>query len=412
MRTLSLSLTLATLTISALPVAAWAEEAPATSPTHEEMVKKVAELEKAAAAMKGLKFTGYVQARYELGQDSVDGVKSDGKTPTNNNRFYVRRSRFKVTHKTDMSEVYFQFDATASGIALKDAAVAVTEPWSPVKATVIMGQYSTPFGFEVPRSPVKNEFMERSTMMGKLFPNEVDRGVGVSGSYKLGEDKSLAFNLGLLNGNGTLDNETKTYAVDEDGNLTAISTVSFSSGARDRDSKKDFYGRVAVDTQAVSAGVSLYQGQYGQIPPLTMGEDGYEGGDTLTFLPKTRLGVDLQAHHTFAKSLGMTEVRVEYIQGHGWFEKDKESDTDFTGYYATLIQGLGKYAGVGVRYDTWDPDTASELDEEVAIEPVLLFYPNKPVRITTSYRMLTDHKGTDGADKPNNVLAIQFQGSF
>lgn len=410
MKTLPVYLTLATLAFSTSPMTLSAEEAAA--PTNEELAKKVAELEKASAPLKGIKFAGYVQARYENGQDSVDGVKNDGKTPTNNNRFYIRRTRFKVTHKTDITETSFQFDATASGVVLKDAAVAVSEPWSPVKGTVTLGQYSTPFGFEVPRSPVKNEFIERSTMMAKLFPNEVDRGVGLSGAYKLGDDKTLTFNLGFLNGNGTLDNDTKTYSVDGDGNLTAISTVAFSTAARDRDSKKDLYGRVAVDTKPVSGGVSIYQGQYGKIPPMTVGDDGFEGGDTLTFIPKTRLGVDLQAHHTLVESLGMTEVRVEYIQGHGWFEKEKESDTDFTGYYAALIQGLGKYTAVGVRYDLWDPDTATELDEEVALEPVLLLYPNKPVKVTVSYRILTDHKGTDGADKANNALAVQFQGSF
>ena len=418
--------TLVALVSLTLPFTATAEDAPpasAPAPTAEEKVaaleKKTGELEKDVKKLKTLKFSGYVQARYTQDQSSTPGIKNDGKTPGNKDGFALRRSRMRVTNKTDQTEATLQFELTPAGVLMKDASVTFLEPWTPLKGGLIAGQYSVPFGYEVPRSPAKNEFMERSQMWSRLFPNEVDRGLGIVGSYK-----SLNFNLGFVNGNGAVDTATKVFVpsdVDGDGTIAEgevkqLGTVDFTSRSADRDDKKDLYLRLGYGSEKdiVSGAINLYQGSWGQIPVL-VDEDGdgkYDNGDQVQYIPKTRYGVDVQLHRAFVESLGLTEFRLEYVQGHGWFSADVESDTDFRGYDVAFLQGLGKFVTLGVRYDVWDPDLSKEEDELTGIEPILLFPIASSGRITTSYRVVKDHEGTDGADKANNVLQVQFQGQF
>lgn len=419
---------MATVLSLSVPLTSWADESGAKEgggggSTQDERItaleKKAGDLEKDVKKLKTLKFSGYVQARYTQDQSSTPGIKNDGKTPGNKDGFALRRSRMRVMNKTDQTEATLQFELTPAGVLMKDASVTFLEPWTQLKGGLIAGQYSVPFGYEVPRSPAKNEFMERSQMWSRLFPNEVDRGVGLVGSYK-----GLNFNVGVVNGNGAVDTATRVFVpsdVDGDGTIAEgevkqLGTVDFTSRSADRDDKKDLYLRLGYgsDKDAVSGAINVYQGSWGQVPVL-VDEDGdgkYDNGDQVVYLPKTRYGADFQLHKAFVESLGLTEFRLEYVQGHGWFSADIESDTDFRGYDVALLQGLGKFVTLGVRYDVWDPDLSKVEDELTGIEPILLFPIATSGRITTSYRVIKDHDGTDGADKANNVLQLQFQGYF
>ncbi|MBI3872348.1 MAG: hypothetical protein HY304_04640, partial [candidate division Zixibacteria bacterium] len=98
------------------------------------------------AHLKKFKVSGYVQARYEYHDDAISSPKlGTGSTDSKNqgkllNRFYVRRGRVKMTYQANpnaLGVVYF--DGSASGVSLKEAYVALTEPKSGLVVTA--GQF-------------------------------------------------------------------------------------------------------------------------------------------------------------------------------------------------------------------------------------------------------------------------------
>jgi hypothetical protein len=395
----------------------------------EAMQEPLAGLQEDVKKLKGLKLSGYVQLRLNLNDASKNGVKDDGKTPANLDQFEVRRARLKATYTgVKHSEVVVQIDATGKGVVLKDAYAAVTEPWTPLGLTITAGQMNMPFGYEIALSSSSRETMERSQVFRALFPGERDRGVKLSTNYKF-----LRADLGLFNGNGTEDTSTVTTAdtskdanndgvIDEsERSSKIISTLNF--GGTDRDAHKDFIGRIGVDFGYVSGGISAYVGKWGRIDtPLTAtgttttGATTYSGGDQVTYLDKQRYGADIQLFRELFPGLGGTSLRAEYIMGHGVFDKDKQEDTDVRGWYLTLVQTLGRHWAVAARVDQFDPNTASDQDETLQLEPVVLFYPTSAIKISGSYQIVRDFAGTDEAgnriDKANNQFSLQFQGKF
>lgn len=165
---------------------------------------------------------------------------------------------------------------------------------------------------------------------------------------------------------------------------------------------------------SLNLGASGYFGTWGKFDQVYYDSEAaeYVNTNTPTALAKTRIGADLQLKLNLIDRLGATELRGEYIQGQGLFEKDKESDIGVSGFSATLVQALSKQLALAVRYDSFDKDTATADNEVSSIEPALLFYPTDAVKLTLAYQLNQDHEGDAGADKANNRLLLQLQGKF
>ena len=70
--------------------------------------------------LKKIKVSGYVQARWETAENKRDTVAATGTgptiTPANNERFYIRRGRLKVTYDSSpLSQAVIYFDGASSG---------------------------------------------------------------------------------------------------------------------------------------------------------------------------------------------------------------------------------------------------------------------------------------------------------
>src|SRR5262245_12935083 len=144
-----------------------------------------------------LKFSGYVQGRYEWRDDSVSGVDAAGR-PTNFNRWLVRRGRLKATYAGENAEYMLQIDATGDGVVLKDAEATFVDTWTPLGLRVTLGQFKVPFGYEVLQSSSDREMPERARVIRALFTGERDRGARLTFKYEW-----FNFMGALVNGNFT-----------------------------------------------------------------------------------------------------------------------------------------------------------------------------------------------------------------
>jgi hypothetical protein len=360
------------------------------------------------AALKRLKFSGYIQGRYEWHDDADYGLDSS-KTPPQRgtNRFYVRRGRLKTTYVGTLSEFVLQFDATGDGLALRDAEASFhitnENPWFPSatewELKLTMGQFKVPFGFEVLQSSGDRELPERTAVIRALFPGERDRGVRLQYNYSFFRLSTAVFN----------------------GNFTNDAT----HGSFDQSSWKDFAGRLGADLEHVVFGVS---GHWGRFLRLTrpaaamMPIAGYER------YKRFRIGADAQGYLD-VPSLGGLTLRVEAIwakdtqMDFGGAPPDANGckDTPRFGWYATVVQNVGDNFGIAVRFDQYDPITglpdacamaardAAGLDKVSNIGVVLMGFVSGNLKASLAY----EHFIEEGASKKaNDAVTLQMQAKF
>jgi hypothetical protein len=299
-----------------------------------------------------LKFSGYLQGRYEMRNDSVSGVDASGRV-TNFDRFLVRRGRLKATYTGDHAEYVLQIDATGDGVALRDAEATFVDTWTPLGLRVTVGQFKVPFGYEVLQSSGDREMPERSRVIRALFPGERDRGVRLQGRADW-----LRLSGALVNGNFTGDSVYATF---------------------DQNRFADVYGRLGGDFGMFVFGLS---GQYGQKILTTLGAaarvagtdtdgNGMIMGDEITFTPATapvmrrnrlwRFGADAQAY-VDVPGVGGLALKGELILGgeknldYRGVTADACRDLKQFGWILTLVQNFGDQLGVVARLDQWNPN--------------------------------------------------------
>ena len=307
------------------------------------LTEAVTEAKNTLEALARLRITGYVQAQY------VDSQVANAET------FSVRRGRLAFQYQlAPTSRLYIQPDISSSGVALRDAYVELTEPWTPWRHTLTAGQFKVPFGFEIRQSSRDREMPERTRLITTLFPGERDRGVMVNGA---GFGEKFNYRLAVLNGNG-------------------IATAS------DADEEKDIAGRVGFSLGAVDFGVSAYQG-------------------TQLNLDKERYGADLQVI-TPVPGLGL---RAEYIKGT---QPATSGARDVEGYFAYAIQNVGTRHQFVLRYDTYDPNTNAGGDSVDTIGGSYIFHWDANLKVMFAYE-LPDSEINDPDD---NVMTVRMQFAF
>jgi len=318
------------------------------------------------AAHEGFGLGGYVQSDYLHSQASEDQLSQSG-APLNENRFYVRRARFRADHGWKFAAVTFELDAnTVSGvnvgIRLAEASLFYRGRNSVELPPLVMltaGITDLPFGYELIEADRTRTFMERSLASSALWPTKQDAGLKLSGA--------AAF---------------LRYAV-------AISNVDSHGLPRDPNSAKDVTGRFGAavgvtKTLDVSAGTSFAIGK-GFHPGTAatkstlvwqdQNEDGIAEPSEIVGSPgsaatpsknfdRWALGVDLGFR--LKTSLGDTHLYGEMYAAknydRGYLVADPLSTTSGgsdireLGGYAAITQDITRFAVAGFRYAVYDPN--------------------------------------------------------
>ena len=192
--------------------------------------------------LREFRFQAYAQVQWQhtdtAGAPSVAG----GNFPAAaNNRFIVRRGRFKlswqhetVTKKGDtikVGEFAFQYDATEKGFnAVKDFYGKIIDPWTGWIG-IQGGIFLRPFGYETPVAPATHESPEFARVNQTIMPNECELGEAlVIESPRKFKPVYLRVDAAVVNGEGI----GNTGA-----NQTALNTGTYQSA-------KDFIGRIIV----------------------------------------------------------------------------------------------------------------------------------------------------------------------
>ncbi len=405
--------------------AAWAEgpesDTLVTEPSAKElsdriegMNEQVLTLQSDMDKLKRFKFSGYLQARWETGEAQSDTVKTVGNplvlTPANNERFYIRRGRLKLTYDASPhSQAVVYFDgATDRTVRLLEAYVTLLDPWTPEKRhQLTIGQMNVPFGYELERSSSTRELPERSRAENVLFSGERDRGVKFVSQWTT----KLETVVGVYNGGG-------------------VNQPDFPN--TDPTRRKDVVARARWAQGVFDAAVSYYDGK--NTIPLT--------GDDLQ-ADKTRLGVDAQAYYELPV-LGGGSLRGEFYRGQdtnadsvrtliGFVATTTPRDvtkdarllkagaepehlsTDFVGGYLMWVQNLGESFQLAARYDRFDPNSDLDHDQYQRTGIGVNGFYGGNVRVTLSYDVIKTEVAQGGGrftDPKDNLWTVQFQHKF
>jgi len=240
-RTTLLLLVLLTATFAGARVSAQVLETPKPDTVYPILEK----LQTDVSLLSRLKISGYIQSQFQKADTAGIESFAGGNFPAGiDNRFAVRRGRFKLAYDYAFSQYVLQVDVTEKGIGIKDAYLSFTDPWLQCFAFTA-GVFDRPFGYEISYSSSSRESPERSRMFQTLFPGERDLGA----KFTFQPPKTSGFNFikldaGLFNGIGP--------------------------NAVDFDRYKDFIGHLMINKTSrseklkVGLGVSYYNGGWRQ----------------------------------------------------------------------------------------------------------------------------------------------------
>lgn len=347
------------------------------------------------SGLKKIKLSGYVQGRYEHSEASVNGLKADGKTVGNTDRFLVRRARLKAAYEGRNAEYVLQIDAIGDGVSLKDAEATIVDTWTPFNLRLTVGQFKVPFGHDLLQSSADREMPERAGITRAYFDGERDRGMRLTARYEF-----LRLSVALINGNGVKD--TATYKG------TSL------YGTNDPNRFKDFVGRLGVDFGFVTAGVSGYFGRGPMSTTVTAGATSSDPPSiAYDYKRRTRLGADVQAYLD-VPSVGGLALKGELIWGSDtaidWNDAPSNTATNVKklGFIVTAVQNVGDYLGVVVRVDQFDPNTSKEKDKVTMVGGGLMAYASNNVKASVIYQ----HPIEEGASVSDDSLVAQVQARF
>ena len=304
---------------------------------------------------KRFKITGYVQTQFQLADTAGINSYAGGNFSSNlDNRFMVRRGRLKFAYTFEDAQAVVQYDLSEKGFALKDAWVAVMDPWlKTIKLTA--GSFDRPFGYEISYSSSTRESPERARIFQTLFPGELDLGAKLTiQGPKTSSWNFLKLDLGLFNGNGV-----------------AVET----------DRYKDFIGHLSIQKTSTDEklswglGASYYLGGYALATTKryaikeTAGVKAFELSSVKVGDQSHREYVGIDGQLSYDWEPGMTQVRAEYLRGSQPGSATSSTsltaaasgdvyNRNFNGWYVYLIQNiLESPLQVVVKYDVYDPNT-------------------------------------------------------
>jgi hypothetical protein len=318
----------------------------------------------------GYVLSGYFQGQYESHQDSIDQLRQGGAL-LNQDRFVLRRGRIRVARDWDYASLLVELDGnTVRGPTMRFQKAELSlvygrskEKDTPPIAQLTLGQFDAPFGFDLVQSPRTRWFMERSTASRALWPGEPDVGARLSGGIGFAR-----YAFAVTNGE----------PIDEKSGL----------GLQDPNGVKDVTGRLGAEAKpsealVITGGVSFNRGKgfhagtdatKSSLTWIDNG-DGLVQSNELTGIPgaaatpsenfaRWAVGADLQIR--LKSMLGWSMLYGEVISANnldrGLFIADPTLvgyDVRELGYYVAFTQEVTQYGVVGIRYDSYDPNSDS-----------------------------------------------------
>ena len=341
--------------------ALFAQETSVSSEAADSLNNKIENVKSDLELLKRLKITGYIQAQWQLA-DTAGAVTpySGGAFPiATDNRFMIRRGRVKFTYENELSTYVLQIDATEKGVSLKDAYVAVKDPWAQF-VTLTAGVFNRPFGYEIAYSSSSRETPERARIFQNLFPGERDLGAMLTLQPKKGTRFDwIKLDAGFFTGNGI--NPEFDSKKDFIGHLSFAKankseTIKFGGGI------SYYNGHVFQGTKYVySPGEAIDVTQPGLVDSTASNKNG--------FAKRQYMGIDAQL--SVHSPIGFTTVRAEYITGQQPLAKTTNASVSgstlpnydtyirkVSGGYVYFIQNIGQTKNqLVVKYDWLDPNT-------------------------------------------------------
>ena len=388
---------------------------------------KVAGLEETNAANQAaisssskLKFSGFVQGRYEWHQDSFNGANAYASSgvakATNTDRFMVRHAYLTTQYKGTNAEYLMQLDAnTKDGLGIKDVYAAFVDTWTPLNMKLSVGQFKYPFGYELLQSDADREMPERATIEKFFFDGERDRGVRLQGSYDF-------FNFSVALVNGTIFDGSKNLAAIKD------PAAPYPFGNNDPNEFKDWVGRLGVDFGEIVGGLSGYYGKGLYIAPPVAAVGTTPAVDAIPdSRMKYRLGADMQGYIDIP-AVGGLALKGEVIYGkdtarqyHG-IAADPCKTSATWGFILTAVQNISGQFGVVARVDMKDTLASSisdactdntkknaQSDRVITAGGGFLYYASANLKATVTY----EHPTEQAPNKKDNDFAMaQLQARF
>ncbi|HNP21370.1 MAG TPA: porin [Panacibacter sp.] len=388
-----------------------------------------------------VKFSGYIQPQFQMAESK--GIKSYSGgdfSPNSDNRFMIRRGRFRLDymHFSDNTkpsvQFVFQIDASERGVFMRDLWGRVFENNAKL-FSFTTGMFARPFGYEVNLSSADRESPERGRMSQILMKTERDLGAMVSFEPRERQNwlKYVKWDVGVFNGQGL------TSPTDYDSYKDVITRI----GMKPYPLKKNLL---------LSTGVSLFEGGLFQNDKYLYTMD-TKGGNNPAFvldsssenigqkLPRQYYGADAQLKWIHKKS-SATDFRAEYWQGTQT-ASDVSSETpttlstlltdkfyvrNFNGYFIYLLHSFDKHSQVGLKFDSYDPNTKVKGMEiggnngthsaDIKYNTLgigYIYYVDENLKIVTWYDIVknetTSLQGYT-SDLKDNVLTIRFQFRF
>jgi hypothetical protein len=386
--------------------------------------ERLATMESDLFKLNKIKFSGYIQAQYEMYnfQDDIGPGPSTTAIPIKNT-FLIRRARVKLTYEPISGAAFvIQPDYAFDKVTLRDAYVQLNDHWLNT-FKLFAGQFNRT-SYEVEFSSRSRELLERSRMSGILYPQERDLGAKIEADFQTKYEIPFKFQLAVFNGN---------YG---EGSLT--------NNLRDVDNKKDVMIRGVYSFNFPSKGLGIDLGAHtylGNTAVLQAGTFSDKNNNTFTAslgdsFPKKWFGAELRIFYDF---LGGMSLKGEYISGTISGEKSTTAlpvansnpsfnfngIRDFTGYYATIVKNIGKKNQIAVRFDSWDPNrklsgNAVTIKEDLKYDSWAfswIYFYDEEIKIVAGYSLpINESSQTVGGDfvkdKLDNTFTIRIQAGF
>lgn len=337
-----------------------------------------------------VKVSGFVHADWVVFRESSqDEVSTDGE-PLNDDRFVLRRARMRVSSDRGLVYAAAEVEAnTVKGLQVRPINAEATVKWPESRPgyepsvdasklppeTWIMasvGLIQTPFGFEPQEFAIRRPFLEQTTMSEAFFPGQFDLGFRVRGGFKF-----LDYALGIMNGApigsstfpGRDPSESKDLTFRVGAAADVVSTVRVEGGLSGLTGRGFHRGRPATNDQVVWRDLN----EDGVVDPLELQALAGAPAEPSQTFKRFAVGADLRVTMKL-RWIGELQLRGEIVRAsnldRGVFVADPIASTHDLrelGWYVGATQEITRWAQVGVRYDTYDPDADARERQTVTL---------------------------------------------
>lgn len=371
--------------------------------------------------------TGYVQAdSVAWSEDSINELDPSTDLPLNEQRFLIRRGRLRAETRRDALSGSIELDGnTISGATARILSAQVgytlgerTKPLLVASA----GLFKIPFGAEVPASERDKPFLEPPAFARALFPGNYDGGAMLQGSYGVAR-----WSLALMNGAPVGDAQWQGMDASSSYDIVGRLGASIDGPYRSRFEA----GVSAITGQGLHAGTPATKDELQWVDENQDGivqttELHIVAGMTATpseAFDRNALGADIAVHWCLCW-IGTGTAFAELVAATNLDRGLVYADPIATGralrqlgFAAGLVQNLGTYAQVGVRYDRYDADRDANDRQGIVLVGVDKVFSTLSVMATARWsdaRLLVqyDHeknpfgRGDDGAPTTRSADAV------